>query len=101
VVAGPGGAGGAGGMRIAGAGAGGGEGSWRGEGRGRATCTQVQPPWWMYPACPVARRRAMPGSAVQACWMRLEPSSPHTWPSILVAVSITRRVPASSDMGWG
>ena len=43
----------------------------------------------------------MPGSAVQACWTRVEPSSPHHGPMTLVAVSMTRRVPASWEMGSG
>ena len=45
----------------------------------------------------------MPGSAVQACWTREEPSSPHMLPMTLVAVSMTRRVPASwlTGSGWG
>jgi hypothetical protein len=83
------------------AGAGGGAGRGRGEGRGRAICAQVQVPAWMYPAWPVARVRAMPGSAVQACWMREDPSSPHIPASIFVAVSTTRRVPASWETGSG
>src|SRR5262249_188444 len=67
----------------------------------RAICTQVQPPAWMNPAWPTSRARAMPGSTVQACCTREDPSSPHMPPITLVAVSTIRRGPASSRTGWG
>src|SRR5262249_5453713 len=80
----------------------GGVGGWGGGGGGgRAIGPEVHPPACRSPACPTSRVRAMSGSAVQACWMREEPSSPHMPPMTLVAVSITRLVPASSQTGWG
>ena len=81
--------------------AGAGLGRGRGEERGRVIWVQVQPPTWMYPAWPVARARAMPGSAVQACWTLEEPSSPYMPASNLVAVSTMRRVPARWEIGSG
>ena len=87
---------------MAGAGRAGGGGSGRGEGWGRAIWTQVAAPAVDVGGLPGLQAwRAIWGLTVQACWTREDPSSPHMPPMTLVAVSMMRCVPASSQTGCG